>query len=146
MKSFKFFPSSDVEVYYVVMQFPSSIFLSPNDKTLGMEFVVPFPSPSCSLALKLSWKKNHQMTPFFIKKEVSFEWSMAMFSLKWKCFHLKSLMTWEWDNENERKKEPCLNQLKYNMWCHCTVATDELFCDKNAGAWVDFIFKKFNNN
>ena len=32
---------------------------------------------------------------------------MAMFSLKSWCFHLKNLMTWEW--ENERKKEPQIN-------------------------------------
>ena len=40
---------------------------SPINCNLGVEFVVPFSSHS--LALKLSWK-SHQMTPFFIQKEV----------------------------------------------------------------------------
>ena len=76
---------------------------------IGAEFMVTFSSRS--LALKSSWK-SHQMTPFFVQKEVlgekksSFEWNMAMFSLKYLCFHLKKLTTWERVNESERKKEP----------------------------------------
>ena len=34
----------------------------------GAEFVVPFSSRSCSLALKVSLK-SHQMAPFFVQKE-----------------------------------------------------------------------------
>ena len=38
-------------------------------KLLGAEFVVPFSSSSCSLALKSAWK-SQEMTPFFVQKEV----------------------------------------------------------------------------
>ena len=83
----------------------------------GAEFVVPFSSRS--LALKSSWK-SHQMTLFSFKKKYwmkksPFEWNMSMFPLRWWCFHLKKLTTWERENESERKKEPQIPRRTFTL-------------------------------
>ena len=55
-----------------------------------------FSSRYPSFDLKMSWK-SHQMTPFLFKKRYwvkrsMFEWHMAMFSIKWLCFHSKKCL------------------------------------------------------
>ena len=47
---------------------------------LGAEFVAPFSSRSCSLALKLSLK-SHYITTFFVQNDEVFT-QMMIFSLK----------------------------------------------------------------
>ena len=69
----------------------------------GAEFVVSFSSRS-QVVMKQPSNDTFLFKKKYWVKRVSIEWYMAMFSLKYWCFHFKKLRTWERENDRTRGK------------------------------------------
>ena len=74
--------------------------------------MVPFSSRSCSHVKVIKWHLFSFKKRYWVKRS-SFEWNLAMFSLKEGCVYFKKLTTWVWENERERKKEQQIPRLDF---------------------------------
>ena len=92
---------------------------------LGAKLLVPF-FLSLSISCTQVVKKSHQMTTLFFQKGV---W-VNLSSIEWKLYHFEQnkfhFVTWEQENESERKKEPQILRLDLcSQW-------DEIFLKGNS--------------